>query len=208
MITDESQILYTASSDNVKTGPIPQQYIGNTVEQSIESCKGCVLLKDKTCYAQHGTVKWFGFNHILNSGKDYSLYTALKNRNPLAKYARFGTLGDSSAIPKGIFLKHFETVRISGLKILNYTHFWKTRGKHLINTALASCDKWEQTVEAADLGWRTSLWVDKLTATHGKYKGLRWFQCPFQTHAIKCNDCGLCDPENRYIAPIVVFKKH
>jgi hypothetical protein len=55
------QGLWTATTSNRKTGPVPTLAVGATREQSLESCRDCGLLKGNRvdnkgyCYAQHGT---------------------------------------------------------------------------------------------------------------------------------------------------------
>ena len=202
--------LYTAKSNNVKTGNIPQQFIGETRELSKESCSGCPLL-EKVCYAQNGTEAYFGHNSVIRAnkkGKDYTLGNALKNRAKTAKYVRLGSIGDPSAVED--ILEVGQTIREEGLGVLSYTHFWDSRGKFLKGEAMASCDTWEEAEQATNDGWRATVHVEALEQKQGKTEtGKRFTLCPAQRtdNRIKCNDCGLCDAK-RDAAEIIVFLNH
>lgn len=211
------QVYYTPQSNNRKTGNIIQQFIGKNLEESRKSCEGCELLKNKTCYSQFGSVSW-GMRAIekaVKKGKDYSLKNALKNKHKESKYVRFGTIGDSSSIRNNVMFSAEKQIRKAGLGILNYTHFWKTKGKHLIKRAMASCDSWEDVLVAIKRGWRTTLIQTpdflKKNGTHGKYKEHKWLVCPaqsFKNKRITCNSCGLCDASKTHLTPIIIFLKH
>lgn len=207
------KVFYTARSNNVKTGDVPQQFIGGSRKESMDTCFGCKLLESKVCYAQFKSVGWAHSNVIKHAPhKDYTLETALLKRSPHAKYFRFGTIGDPSGIDDNLLVKAESAVRRAGLRVLNYTHFWATRGKHLVGRAMASCDSMAEAVKAVKAGWRATVvvpqnFVDKW-GTKGVYKGLRWAVCPYQTHGTQCNDCGLCDGARKDLLPIIVFKQH
>ena len=215
--------LYIPTSKNKKTGNIIQQFIGKTRNDSKASCKGCPLLnrqsekpaKDKgqvTCYAQWGTEAW-GHSQIIKAwarGKDYSLSNALKRRSKESRFVRFSTLGDSSALNKKTLLKDEKTIRKEGLGVLNYTHFWKSKGKHLKGRAMASCDSWQDAKKAATLGWRTFLHVPHLDRLQGKTEeGLSFTKCPAQRtdNKITCDKCGLCDATKKAV-DIIVIEDH
>ena len=99
-LPDEAAI-WTPTTSNEKTGPVPTMYVGRTREESLSSCIGCKQLEDKTCYAQFGTPA-IGHSSIMNAskrGKDYSLKRALKESKRVAKMARFTGTGDLTAMP-------------------------------------------------------------------------------------------------------------
>lgn len=202
--------LYTAKSDNVKTGNIPQQFVGETRELSKESCTGCPLL-EKVCYAQNGTEAYFGHNSVIRTdkkGKDHSLKYALDHRAKSAKYFRLGAIGDPSAIEDILVIG--EKIREYGLGVLSYTHFWNNRGEFLKGEAMASCDTWEEAEDATNKRWRATIHVDELPVKQGKTEqGKRYTLCPAQRtdNRIKCNDCGLCDAKLD-AAEIIVFLNH
>ena len=216
--------LYIGRSTNAKTGDIPQQYIGATVEQARSSCHGCPLLLPTTrrphgstfrqrvfgfgCYAWRGYVAQ-GFRHMARAfarGKDYSLTTALANTLRSARYIRFGALGDPSAVDPDVLLAHEQHVRAAGLGILSYTHFWHSRGAHLKGRALASCETWLEAELAVSLGWRVALHVESLGKSQGRTEqGSTYLLCLWEgTHPRQCNACGLCDA-TRKGPDIIVF---
>jgi len=207
-------VYYVGQSSNRKTGNIPQQFIGGTRKESMKTCEGCKLLASKVCYAQFGTesIAHGSVRRASARGKDYTLQTALDNRSTHARYFRFGTIGDPSGIPDRILRKAERVARNSGLRVLNYTHFWATRGKHLLGRAMASCDTFKDAWKAVHQGWRATVvvsqnFIDK-HGTKGVYRGKRWALCPYQSHGTQCNDCGLCDGSRSELLPIIVFKEH
>lgn len=207
------KVFYTHKTDNVKTGNIPQQFIGATRQQSLKSCAGCKFLENKKCYAQFGTVT-MGHWAIIKAAayKDYSLKHALKERSPNAKYFRLGAIGDPSGINNRVLVATEKAIRRAGLGVLNYTHFWATRGAHLVGRAMASCGSFKEAWSAVRAGWRATVvvsqnFVDK-HGTKGVYRGLKWAVCPYQTHKTQCNDCGLCDGSRKELLPIIAFIEH
>jgi len=208
-----TEALYVAQSGNRKTGDIPQQFIGATRQDSLESCGGCPLL-EQVCFAQNGTEAWAHGQIIraLARGKDYSLAQALEYRDKDAAYVRFGAIGDPSALEPAQYFADEHACREAGLGVISYTHFWKSsgprsRGRHLKGHAMASCDTWQEAQTAVNRGWRATVHVKRLHALQGKTtQGARFTLCPAQrTHnRIQCNDCGLCDATKR-AAEIIVF---
>ena len=228
-----ADILYTATSSNRKTGNIPQQWLGSTYEQTRETCSGCPLLThakvDKTasskkaqkfgqaCYAHYGFVR-MGFMSILKrnqEGGDYSLDSALENRNVDAKYVRFGAIGDPSGINDATLKAHEKKIRKAGLGILSYTHFWRDKGKHLKGRAMASCDNWTQVEQATSEGWRAAIHVDArelellgvMQKSGATPAGKKWTRCPAELGKSSCNTCGLCDASRKAV-DIIVFVNH
>lgn len=212
------KVYYIARSSNRKTGNIINQYIGRNLEESRKSCSGCKLLEDKTCYSTYGTPA-MAYSSIQTAYKKdknrYSLKNALKNRSKEAKYVRLGAIGDSSSISNNTILNAERQIRKAGLGVLNYTHFWKSKGAHLVKKAMASCDSWSDVLVAIKKGWRTTLiespdFLEK-NGTHGVHKGHKWLVCPaqsFKNKEVTCNTCGLCDAQKTHISPIIVFLKH
>ena len=207
------KVFYIGRSANSKTGDIPQQFIGGTREESMQTCVGCKLLESKVCYAQYYTEGWAHTGIIKRQDyKDYSLEHALATKRPTAKYFRFGAIGDPSAINMTAYLYAEGLIKKAGLRILNYTHFWKTRGSHLIGKAMASCDTFQDALRAVRQGWRATVIVSKnfidKNGTKGVYMGRRWALCPYQSHGTQCNDCGLCDASRKDLLPIIAFLEH
>ena len=202
---------------NTKTGPIVQQYVGTTKEQSRASCNGCFLLETKQCYAHFGTPAWAFASMVRawKSGKSYSLRLALRAAaKRKSKYVRLGALGDPSAVT-GIH-RHIARIRKAGLGILAYTQFWGwtpelSKGEDLRGEVLASCDTWVQSKKAVAEGWRVYLHVTRdwivEHGPQGTFDGMTYTLCPAQRGAkspfpmpsgkvIQCIDCGLCDAKN------------
>lgn len=225
-------IRYTARSLNDKTGNIPTQWIGKNQEESMSTCQGCPLLESKLCYSQYGTVGRFGLRAIskaAETGKNYTIEAALCDRHPRARYVRFGSIGDPAAIPAETYNRHVAMVRSHGLGVLSYTHFWRTRGRHLKGKALASCDSLEDAEAAVNEGWRATLHVKTMPQAQGVTEGgHNYTLCPAQRgykqlgpkqrrrdnphydpkySGMTCNSCGLCDPSRKGL-DIVIFEEH
>lgn len=219
--------LYTSKSLNKKTGNIIQQFIGKSRDESKATCKGCPLLKIKrdkaeadkgqaTCYSQNGTESWAHSHMIrtLERGKDYSLRHALDHRDKESRYVRFGVIGDASGIDPKKLTRDEQTVRDAGLGVLNYTHFWKIRGKektpkgaHLKGHAMASVDTWEDAKRAVREGWRAFLHVPKIKTLQGRTaEGYSFTKCPAQrtNNKVTCNKCGLCDGTKKAVDIIII----
>jgi len=207
------KLFYVGNSSNSKTGNIVQQFIGGTREESKKTCTGCPLLDNHHCYAQYRSEAWAHTWLIKKQKeKDYTLKGALKKRDPKSRYIRLGSIGDPSAIKLDNYLRIVAQAKKVGLGILSYTHFWKSRGSHLRGLALASCDSWDSALEAVKKKWRATIWVEKdfiqKNGNKGKVNGVKFAQCPYQTHGTTCNKCGLCDPTKDYLVPIIVFQRH
>ena len=195
---------------NEKTGPVIQQYIGQSTAESMQSCTGCPLLETRTCYAQYGTPR-MGFASMLKArarGKGYSLRNALAQGK--AKWVRFGALGDPSAVTD--LPAHIKRIRAAGLGILGYTHFWASRGAHLLGQVMASCDNWTDAFTAIEKGWRATLYIGRkwfdTHPTQGTYAGIKYTLCPAQRNiGVQCADCGLCDATRKAV-PLILFREH
>ena len=205
-----TESLWTGRSSNRKTGDIPQQFIGLSREESKASCTGCPLLADKSCYAHFGSEAW-GHSAMIKAsarGKDYSLDNALSKRAKTAKYVRLGAIGDPCVTPIRAIA---QTVKSFGLGLLSYTHFWRDN-QDLKALAMASCDQWTDVVDAVKMGFRATLHVKpewlKTNGTKGSINGVKFAQCPNQTHGTTCNDCGLCDPTRTLTVPVIIFQEH
>jgi len=224
----EESVLYVERSNNKKTDDMPQQIIGATKEESIGTCQGCPLWKDRTCYSQCG-ISAIGFNETRKAvarGKDKSVRNALKRRNKRARYGRFGSIGDPGSIAEDVYFDHDTQFRAEGLGVLSYTHQWHWQhASFLKGKALASCDNWKDVVDSTNDGWRAAIHVDKdknaifngktiLEAPQGEIDGKKYFLCPAQRKEFLggreafCNDCGLCDGEKKTNVDAIVFIQH
>lgn len=212
-------------SENRKTGKIPTAYPGDKAA-AWESCEGCPLRtrgrpkidnrfvvdpQHPTCYF------WSGHGHGVirtlataeKRGTDYSLSAALANRLVSAKAARMSGGGDPSATDPTGYLAMERAVRAEGLAWLDYTHFWESRGAWLKGHAMASCDTWEQAVDAVAQGWRAAVHVPVVEGKRGVVDGVDWLLCPAQrTRPLTCNQCRLCDAGRVKRPSIIVFRNH
>ncbi len=224
----EESLQYIARSSNTKTGVVPTQYIGNTREESEETCRICPLWSDETCYAQDGSVQ-MGHSSLLRAvrkGADRSLRTALYDSHRGAKYVRNGAIGDPGSIAPPVYKEHEELCRTEGFGVLSYTHQWYLpHAEHLKGHALASCDTALDVQESVGAGWRAAVHVDENDTTMfgatiaEKPQGtvsmngteVKYFLCPAQRETKKpvlCNDCGLCDGTRSTKYNTIVFIEH
>jgi hypothetical protein len=168
-------------------------------------------LLDNGCYAHRARIAW-GHANVIRSTKARSIEAALRASIRSARYIRFGTIGDPSAIDPNLYDEHMRLARSYGLGVLSYTHLWRTRGRWLRGKALASCDSMHDVYYAIKAGWRAAVHLPKshpvIQARDGKTKyGATFKLCPAERERCKitCNDCGLCDP-TRQAVDIIVFK--
>ena len=205
---DDDAALWIKGSTNSKTGDVPTMYIGRTRDESRESCKGCPLLEDGSCYAQFGTpaIAHSGMTKAHERGKDYSLKTALDGSRRAAKMARLGALGDPGALRnvKAVIRK----IRDFGLDAVGYTHHWRGRPE-LAGELMASCETLEGADQAIDNGYRAAVVLEadfkgrKFTTP----KGRNGIVCPaILSDKVTCNDCRLCDGSKP--GPVIGFPDH
>jgi len=184
--------MWTVSTGNQKTGPIPTQYVGITRDETWASCEGCSLRPD----ADGGCYAWSGrSSRAANSvrkavalGKPAKLTDALARTPRSAKAVRFGAIGDPARVKRELVLGDIAKARELGMKVLGYTHHWKgePRTGVLRRNFLASCETLEQAKEAQDRGW--------LVALAGPDSAPGMVTCPhYARPEIQCNHCGLCD---------------
>lgn len=188
---------------NRKTGKIPTAYVGSTKAEAWESCDGCALRDSRHCYA------WQGMNAVIFSGKhvkhfaerpeNYTLGHALA-RAPRALAARIGALGDPARVAVNELAAALVTLRLKGMAIVSYTHFWRSRANEWLQGSLmASCDTLEEADEALAAGWRPAavLPSDLPGNTFATPGGARGVVCPAQTKdAVTCETCRMCDPQH------------
>lgn len=184
--------MWTVSVSNQKTGVIPTQYVGRTREQTLASCEGCALRPDADggCYAYAGRVIR-GANSVRKAtanGRPATLQAALARTPRSARAIRFGAIGDPSRVRREKLLADLAYARITGFKVLAYTHHWASEpltGGLKFNM-LASCETPEQVEQAHVEGWLVAL------AGPDSYPGM--VTCPnYARPEIQCNRCGLCD---------------
>jgi len=209
------KMLWTAKTRNSKTGNVPTAYIGESVKEAWNSCKGCALRDSHRCYAWNGMVN-AGFRNILkaykNNKKRYSLKNALEKLGPTVRMVRVGALGDPARASHATLRRNAQKIRFLGLAFIGYTHHWREVANSKLNSLLmASCETVEQADEAVKKGWRAT------TIVPWDHKGKRFITpagnqalvCPAQTTAgMTCNTCRLCDADRKTNFSVIAFKDH
>lgn len=203
------QALWTVSTSNRKTGPIPTQYVGATRSQTEASCDGCALAPwaDGGCYAWTGNSSR-GANSVRKAaarGKPADLPTVLQRTPRGARAVRLGAIGDPARLKREQLLQDIATARAAGLKVLGYTHHSaeEPRTGSLKHNILASCETMEQADAANAAGW--------LVALAGPDSAEGFITCPnYARPDVTCNRCRLCDVPTlrRTKARGIVFPAH
>jgi hypothetical protein len=128
--------------------------------------------------------------------KDYSLKNALSNSKRSAKMARFGAIGDPSALGIDYINKAVNAVKSIGLAPVGYTHFWKANPK-LAGLLMASVHTLDEADQAMAAGFRAAV---VLPPSHtGRFttpSGNKGIVCPAMVADVTCNDCRQCDGSN------------
>jgi len=208
-------ILWTARSKNRKNDDVPQGYIGRTREESKATCKKakCPMLEGKNgrhCYAQKGTPSWAHANicKAFAKGRDYSLETALKKRNPKAKIVRLGAVGDPVGAQQET-LEAYGKVKKAGLLFIGYTHAWKAM-PNFHDVLLASCDTLEEADRAIQCGWKPCVVLphDHQGRVFLTPKGNKGIVCPamLAPGKVTCNTCRMCDASKK--TPVIGIPDH
>ena len=211
----EEAALWTETTSNTKTGPVPTLAIGRTREESKASCVGCKHLTNKTCYAQNGTVA-MGHNAMVKAyAKDpeperrYSLRRALANRRLSAKMVRLGSIGDPGALPGGYLARVLDVIKGEGLDPVGYTHHWRGR-PDLAGLLMASVDTLHEADEAIRAGFRAAVvlpwdWKARRFTTPEGHVGI---VCPaiLKPDVVTCNTCRLCNGAKA--GPVIGFPDH
>lgn len=208
-------ILWSSTSANVKTGPVPTAFVGATKEEGRASCAGCPLL-DAGCYAHSGSVA-LGAQSMRKAaakGADRSLKTALANRSVKARMVRLTGIGDIGRCGEDVAREIVTTIKATGLDIVGYTHHWR---EAIVSAAwkghlLASTESMVDADTAVSQGWRASVVVPKDTPARFRTPaGHTAIVCPAQVAAdngrqVTCNDCRLCAGSKR--GPVIAFRAH
>lgn len=216
MKQDDFDVLWLAQTKNTKTGNVPTAFVGRTRRESLQSCKGCVQLKTKNCYAWFGTVSW-GLAHIQKALKrdsqKYSFLNAMAGRHPSARMVRMAAIGDPFRAALRDIENSYQLAKQLGLAYVGYTHFHAEKGAYRLKKMLmASCDTIEDADAAVKRGWRATAVVPY------NFEGKRFITpagntaviCPAQTKPkeITCNDCLLCDASRKTNFQIIAFRDH
>ena len=225
MIQKFPKSVWGATQRDGKTGDIPTAYIGETRDESKESCSGCPLL-EKVCYAQNGAVAFahgsMTKKHVRLGDKAklfYSFEEALRKRCFTAKYVRMSAIGDGArANPQEVRAAH-DQARSAGLGWLAYTHFHdEVVAAGTQDLFCASASSFEEADAAIAKGFKRAAVVAPLEVLDENKKiwttpdGNKAFICPaIGAHAkgrrVTCNQCGMCDP-SRPGPTVVMFPEH
>jgi|TARA_R100000084_G_scaffold63269_1_gene27415 hypothetical protein len=222
------KMLWTSTSKNTKTGNIPQGYVGETKEDTLESCEGCPIMKK--CYHHSGTPRMAHASmqrSHKNKPRRYELSNALAGSVRTARYVRGAVGGDPSVFSREVVQGWRDEIKGAGMEgLLLYTHFWDGKGSHLKGLAMASVDSLEAADKACDEGWRAAvvLPVKGADSKHSRVKsvpvwdgsdfttpeGRRVVVCPAQRPELRkdCNTCGLCEPTRAERVEVIGFLQH
>ena len=205
-------LLFSARSNNAKTGDMPQAWVGANKRESFASCEGCPLRpkhvpgteKNKAredepdCYAWGGT-PYMGATAIwraLANGKDYSIEAALEKRHQSARFVRYTAIGDPARANRRKLKRSIKKTRSAGLGAVGYTHMWDDN-PDLAGVLMASCGSPTQADKAIAQGFRAAVvlpsdWDRDTFETPDGHKGI---VCPAirRPDTVTCNTCGLCD---------------
>lgn len=196
------KLTWVSGTSNIKTGDIPTAYVGETVAECRDSCKGCPLL-ERTCYAWNGMAR-ASLTRIERRrgehGDQYTLDNAIKKRSPGARCVRIGAMGDPARADGDEILSTVNRLLKLDLPTISYTHFWREPwAQHLKGICLASCEDVDEADEAITMGWVPALllpWdymLDGGSAMIETPAGNRGVVCVAQTKpGVTCNDCRMC----------------
>jgi hypothetical protein len=214
----ESDILWAATSSNVKTGNVPTAWVGTTRDACRESCRGCPLApKDiggnGECYSHSGSpaIAHSSIRKAAAAGKDRTLTAAIRGAVRSARMLRYTAIGDGGRTAPGVADRIVEAARAAKLQLVGYTHHWREpavaaewRGR-----LMASVESMADADAALAAGWRAAVVVPVDTPARGTTpSGARFVVCPAQTSdgRVTCNDCRLCDASRP--GPVIAFREH
>jgi hypothetical protein len=205
------KVHWISSSNDKKIGKVLASY------SSKSTCPDTCSLKTGGCYA------WGLFYlNILSSKiedgriKSKSLKSALLERSHSAKIARHRVAGD---VVDDVESTVEECLLIEKEKIINigYTHHWRSQeAKPLKKWFRASCQTFEEVLEARAAGWSTTLIMDQSAIPSKSFKmqnNEMAYLCPARIGEvgkkdITCNDCTLCRVDDKTKNKTVVFAAH
>ena len=224
------RMLFTARSKNIKTGDIPQGYMGETVEEARKSCFGCPL-EEKKCYYWKRYTANASHRSMMRANKKnparYDLENVLPKSSRMARYIRIAVGGAPSEMTRKTVEGIVSQVKKFGMKgALGYTHFFDGKGAHLKGLVMASVDSLTDADRAVDAGWRAAATLPfrlkgvklkkfaHLPEWNGEEiktpDGRRVVVCPAQRPELRkdCNTCGLCDATSHERVEVIGFLMH
>lgn len=205
--SSETNLIWTWSENNPKTGPVLTAFVGPTEEAAHRSCFGCALYMPRRCYAwrlpwgagaRTGAVDLW--QRAARDPRAYSLEGALARMpKSAASVARLCGLGDPARCDRRIFWFAVATLWRWNFVIEGFTHHWREpANRDLAGVLMASCDTPEEADIALWLGWRPTVLLpaeaSKGTRTFATPKGARGLVCNYQANGIQCASCGWCEP--------------
>lgn len=218
---DPSDILWAATSSNVKTGNVPTAWVGLTKAACRESCRGCVMAPrdvggDGSCYSHSGSpaIAHASIRKAAASGKDRSLTAALRNAARSARMVRLSAIGDMGRMAREHADAIVDTIKTAGLAVVGYTHHWREEAPREAwrGRLMASVGSLAEADEALAQGWRAAAVVPEdhpaRSVTPG---GATVIVCPAQVaeaagRSVTCNTCRLCDASRP--GPVIAFREH
>ncbi len=205
-------ILWTATSTNVKTGSVPTAWVGATEEDCRKSCAGCPLY-GAGCYAHVGTpgLAAIGVRRVAaRSPAKTTLRAALAGRWAGARMVRVSAIGDVGRCGKAAADAIVGAVRAAGLAVVGYTHHWREESVAAAwrGRLLASCETMADVDRAISEGWRASVVVPAdYPARSSTPSGRPVVVCPAEVKpGVQCNQCRLCDAARP--GPVIAFRAH
>jgi NAD-dependent dihydropyrimidine dehydrogenase PreA subunit len=162
---DPSDILWAATSSNVKTGNVPTAWVGLTKAACRESCRGCPMAPrdvggDGSCYSHSGSpaIAHASIRKAAASGKDRSLTAALRNAARSARMVRLSAIGDMGRMAREHADAIVDTIKTAGLAVVGYTHHWREEAPREAwrGRLMASVGGLAEADEALAAGWRAA----------------------------------------------------
>ncbi len=217
MLSD-TDILWAATSSNVKTGNVPTAWVGTTKDACLSSCKGCPMAPraiggDGSCYSHSGSpaIAASSIRKAAARGADRSLPAALRSAARSARMVRYTAIGDGGRVADGVADRIRATVRAAGMALVGYTHHWREErvAANWRGSLMASCDTLADADTALAAGWRAAVVVPVDHPTRSTTpNGAKVVVCPAQVTdgKVTCNDCRLCDGSRP--GPVIAFREH
>jgi hypothetical protein len=221
-MTNKNALLWTAGSNNRKTGDIPTAWVGGYDDRA-KSCAGCTHFNaDKphrsACYAWTGTAGLAGYSidrAAEKNPKKYTVVDALRRRSWSARVARLTAIGDPTAASDAELETCFGAIEGAGLRPIGYTQRWfDTARQWLRGYLLASTATPAAASRAISQGWKVARTVSletfvaameadgphTLRQMNGTLTPSTLHLCPAQVAELQadtapttCNDCRMCD---------------
>ena len=205
------KVHWVSRSNDKKIGEVIASY------STKDSCPDTCTLKSGGCYAW-GLFYLNILSSKIDSGKlkVKDLKQALSERTVTAKIVRHRVAGDVVGdVPQTV--EECLLVDSNNLINIGYTHSWREdTSKPLMKWFRASCQSYDEVIEARKMGWSTTLIMDESKIPAKKFvmpNGEMAYLCPARIGEkdkkdITCNDCTLCKVDKQTQNKTVVFAAH